>query len=285
MNKPKKSKRKSNTLQVESTKATSTPGDFSFSITKVAVSQICKSVGFRRSQVSALETLTLVATKYLEALGKSAASFANAAGGRTQSNLFDLTNALHDLSFQTGFLGASTLYDSSCCLLKSSLLEDLSGFVSSTVEIPFAKPIERSSEGYREEVKASSSSSPGELQRGCHVPEWLPGFPDLGSNEECNKKRVNGEELWENSSSVLGCQTQSNGFEVKTKGKLAKKRTRVKFRINGGVKREHLNRYRGNVCFNSSNDEDAEAESEKPVKSKEAQNQILVYKRRKLKNV
>ena len=147
MKKP-KSKRKQNTHQ-----ETTNPGDFPFNITKVAVSQICKSVGFRRGKVSALETLTLVATKYLEALAKSAVSFSNAAS-RTQSNLLDLTNALHDLSLQGGFTGASTLYDNNC-LLKSSVLEDLSGFVSSTDEIPFAKPIERAKSREKEEVKPS----------------------------------------------------------------------------------------------------------------------------------
>ncbi|KAK6284180.1 hypothetical protein POUND7_003132 [Theobroma cacao] len=268
MNKP-KSRRKSNTQQ-----ETTPPGDFSFNITKVAVSQICKSVGFRRSQVSALETLTLVATKYLEALGKSAVSFSNAAS-RSQSNLLDLTNAIHDLSLRAGFTGASTLYDSNC-LLKSTVLEGLSCFVRSTDEIPFAKPIERAKEREREGVKAS----PGNLQRGAHVPEWLPGFPHMGSNEK-SKKRVNGEELWENSSSVLGCQIDV--LEDKRNGgngcKLAKKRTRVKFRINGVGKRMHWNRYSANNEFTQTKDEDAEAEYKNPVKSKEAQ--TLVFKRRK----
>ncbi|XVF25376.1 hypothetical protein REPUB_Repub13aG0207500 [Reevesia pubescens] len=269
MKKP-KSKRNSNTHQ-----ETTNPGEFSLNITKVAVSQICKSVGFRRSQVSALETLTMVATKYLETLAKSAVSFSNAAN-RTQSNLLDLINALHDMSFQVGFKGASTLYDHNNCLLKSTVLEDLSGFVSSTDEIPFAKPIERAKERETEEVKAC----PGNLQRGSHVPEWLPGFPDIVCNEKCNK-RVNGEELWENSSLVLGCQTDS--FEEKRNvsngGKLAKERTRVKFRINGGGKRVHLNSYSCNNVFSQTKHEEAEAEDKKPVKSKV--NQTLVYKRRK----
>ncbi|XP_022715449.1 transcription initiation factor TFIID subunit 8 [Durio zibethinus] len=261
-----KSKKQSNTQQ----EATNVE-EFSFNITKIAVSQICKSVGFKRSQILALETLTLVATKYLEALAKSSVSFSNAAN-RTQSNLLDLTNALHDMS-QVGFRGASTLYDNNC-LLKSSVLEDLSAFVSSTAEIPFAKPIERAKEREMEKVKAST----GNLQRGAHIPEWLPSFPDVVSNEKCNK-RVNGEELWENSSSVLGC--QSDGFEEKRNpGKLAKERARVKFRINGGGKRVQLNGYSGNNLFSQTKDEEPEAEYKKPIKSKENQNRV--YKRRKL---
>ncbi|XVF87077.1 hypothetical protein PTKIN_Ptkin18bG0091300 [Pterospermum kingtungense] len=266
-----KSKRKPNT-HLETTN----PGDFPFAITKVAVSQICKSVGFRHSKVSALDTLTLVATKYLEALGKSAVWFSNAAS-RTQSNLLDLTNALHDLSLQGGFQGASTLYHDENCLLKSSVLGGLSGFVSNTDEIPFAKPIQREKERGIEEVKAGSGDY---LQRGGHVPEWLPGFPDVVCKEKCNE-RVNREELWESSSSVLGC--QSVGFEDKRNGsnggELAKERLRprVNFRIKCGGKRVLLNSYNE---FNHIKDEDSEAEYKKPVKSKK--NYTLVYKRRKL---
>ncbi|XWS18707.1 hypothetical protein CRYUN_Cryun32bG0068000 [Craigia yunnanensis] len=177
------------------------------------------------------------------------------------------------MSLQGGFTGASTLYDNNC-LLKSSVLEDLSGFVSSTDEIPFATPIVREKEREREAAKAS----PGNLQRGAHVPEWLPGFPDVGSFKKCNR-RVNGEELWENSSSVLGC--QRDGFKEKINGTnggmLAKERTRVKFRINGGGKRVHLNGFSGHYELSQTKDEEEEAGYMQPVKSKE--NQTLVYKR------
>lgn len=275
-----RSKRKSN---IHLQQPTTNPRDFHFMITTVAVSQICKSVGFRRSHVSALEALTLVATKYLETLAKSAASFSDAAS-RTQSNILDLTNALHDMSLQLGFLGASTLYDhNNNCLLKSSVLESLSDFVSSTNEIPFAKPIERAKERESEEANAV----PGGFQeRGGHIPEWLPRFPDVGgANEECDK-RVNGEQLWENSSSVLGCQI--DGFEEKRSGsnnggKLPKGRSRIKFRVNnGGGTRVGLNGISCNNVFGQSKDEE-EAEPvavcEKSVKSEEKQ--ILVYERRK----
>ncbi|KAH1048324.1 hypothetical protein J1N35_039108 [Gossypium stocksii] len=274
-------KRKSN---IHLQQPTTNPRDFQFMITKVAVSQICKSVGFRRSRVSALETLTLVATKYLETLVKSAASFSNAAS-RTQSNILDLTNALHDMSLQVGFMGASTLYDhNNNCLLKSSVLESLSDFVSSTNEIPFAKPIERAKERGSEEVNAVPESL---QERGGHIPEWLPRFPDVGgTNENCDK-RVNGEQsLWENSSSVLRCQIDD--FEEKrcgsnNVGKLPKGRSRIKFRVNnGGGTRVGLNGISCNNVFGQSKDEE-EAEPvavcEKSVKSEEKQ--IIVYKRRK----
>jgi transcription initiation factor TFIID subunit 8 len=46
------------------------PSDYAFKITKTAVSQICQSVGFKTTQLSALETLTHVATLCLQTLPK-----------------------------------------------------------------------------------------------------------------------------------------------------------------------------------------------------------------------
>ncbi|KAK8575002.1 hypothetical protein V6N13_033783 [Hibiscus sabdariffa] len=265
-----KSRRKSNTLTHPQHEATN-PCDFSFHITKVAVAQICRSVGFGRSQVTALNTLTLVATKYLETLGRSATSFSGAAN-RAQPNLLDLTNALHDISLHVGFKGVGTLYGDDC-FLKSAVLEDLSGFVRSTDEIPFAKPIGRPKERETEDSKPSQG---GNLQRGGHIPEWLPVFPDVGNKEQCNK-RVSGETLWENSASVLRHETEE--FQEKRDGsnggKLSKERRRVKFWIKGG-KRVDMNRCSGNNLFSQSRDEEAEHK-----KSKEKQ--TLVYQRRRKK--
>ncbi|KAE8715062.1 VAMP1 [Hibiscus syriacus] len=258
MTKP-KSRRKSNAQQEEATN----PSEFSFDITRVAVAQICKSVGFRRSQVTALNALTMVATKYLETLARSATSFSHAAN-RAQSNILDITNALHDTSLQLGFKGAATLYGDDC-LLKSAVLEDLCTFVSSTDEIPFAKPIERPKERETEDLKAS----PENLQRGGHIPEWLPGFPDVGNREQCNQ-RVSREMLWENSTSVLV--HNNEGFEEKRDdskgGKSSKKRTRVKFWIKGD-QRMRMNGFSGNNLFSQSTDDEAEVK------------QTLVYQRRK----
>ncbi|TXG64405.1 hypothetical protein EZV62_011399 [Acer yangbiense] len=89
-----------------------TPTELSFT-----VSQICRSVvGFK-----AFETLTLITTKYLEQVAKLA-SLCSHESNRTQSNLFDLINAFHDLSSPIqGFVGASTLHrddgDDDSCLL------------------------------------------------------------------------------------------------------------------------------------------------------------------------
>lgn len=94
------------------------PSEFSFAIMKVAVAQICESAGFRAAQSSALETLTRIATIYLQNLAKSATTSA-ATSGRTQSNIFDFVHALRHLSSNQGFAGAS---DHNVSLLESSPL-------------------------------------------------------------------------------------------------------------------------------------------------------------------
>ncbi|GLT59925.1 hypothetical protein SLA2020_327180 [Shorea laevis] len=228
-----KAKRKLEANSEETTEAS--PSDFSFAITRIAVAQVCKSVGFRRTEQSALDTLTVVATKYLETLARSAADFSNAAN-RTQSNLFDVTNALHDLhAVHGGFLGASALHDNNC-LLKSSVLKDLSDFVSSTDEIPFAKPINK--EKGRE---TETTTPPNSERRPKHIPEWLPAFPEMVRREECNK-RVNQEELWENTSWAPVCEGSGSveGRNNDNGGELMTERARVSFRIGGG-KRVGLN--------------------------------------------
>ncbi|KAA8537138.1 hypothetical protein F0562_029636 [Nyssa sinensis] len=113
------------------------PPDFLFAITRIAVAQICQSVGFKASQNSALETLTDIAAGYLQALAKSAAASATSSG-RTQSNLFDIVFALEDLYSAQGFRGASNVNQP---LLASSTLVDIMKFVKYTDEIPFAKRI------------------------------------------------------------------------------------------------------------------------------------------------
>ncbi|GLU22594.1 hypothetical protein SLE2022_386580 [Rubroshorea leprosula] len=234
-----KGKRKLRNPEANSEETTeASPSDYSFAITRIAVAQVCKSMGFRRTEQSALDTLTVVTTKYLETLARSAADFSNAAN-RTQSNLFDVTNALHDLhAVHGGFLGASALHDSNC-LLKSSVLKDLSDFVYSTDEIPFAKPINK------EKGRGTEATTPPNSERRPkHIPEWLPGFPEMVGREECNK-RVNQEELWENTSWAPVCEGGGSvgGRNNDNGGKLMTERARVSFRIGGG-KRVDLN---GNI--------------------------------------
>uniref|UniRef100_A0A6M2FAM9 Bromodomain associated domain-containing protein n=1 Tax=Populus davidiana TaxID=266767 RepID=A0A6M2FAM9_9ROSI len=184
------------------------PSDYAFKITKTAVSQICQSVGFKCTQLSALETLTHIATLYLQTLAKTAVSYSNASN-RTQSNIFDIINSLHDMSSVQGFTGGSTLHCSSSGigLLRSAVFKDIKSFVEFSDEIPFAKPIPR---GNSISLRRNSISLEiDELDsRGLHIPRWLPRFPDESSYKNCGerweKRREGGLALWENSDLVSG---------------------------------------------------------------------------------
>ncbi|PRQ29988.1 putative bromodomain associated domain-containing protein [Rosa chinensis] len=171
-----------------------TPLEFSTAIARTGVAQICHSIGFKVTQLSALETLTHVAINYLVAIAKSSASYA-AKANRTDSNLLDFTNAIHDLSLVQGFNGASELHRS--CVLGSTVLKDLAKFVEYTDETPFMWPIpQREKMGVEEELVLSNQESDSGRGVGLHVPRWLPGLPEVGKPKAV--KRRNGEELWEN---------------------------------------------------------------------------------------
>lgn len=227
-----KTKKKKKNPALLPSSSSSTPSEFAFAIARIAVSQICQSVGYRKTHLSALETLTHIATKYLHAIAASA-SFAAASSNRTQSNLFDILRALHDLRSVEGFAGASDLHRTDYCLLGSSVLLELASFVMNTDETPFARPIpclEDSTEQKRMEYSSSEFRAP-------HVPRWLPEFPE---RSKCGgglvEKRRKGEELWENSlgESKNGGTVKENGdVGVVLKMELGAKRGKVRFRIGG----------------------------------------------------
>ncbi|XP_015882987.3 uncharacterized protein LOC107418804 [Ziziphus jujuba] len=225
-----------------SSSSSSNPSEFAFAITRIAVSQICQSVGYRKTHLSALETLTDIATKYLRGIAASASSSA-ASSNRTQSNLFDIVQALHDLHSVQGFPGASDLHRTDYCLLRSSVLLEITNFVRNTVETPFDRPIPRREEDPTEQKRICD---------GCwrnhtgapHVPRWLPEFPDrskCGVVGSVVEKRRKEEELWENSlgeSKNGGGSVIENGDVVgvvvmKKKRELGAKRGKVRFRIGG----------------------------------------------------
>nr|GMD78495.1 transcription initiation factor tfiid subunit 8 [Ipomoea batatas] len=70
--------------------------DFGSAISRIAVAQICESVGFERFNESALDSFADIAIKYLFDLGKTGTSYANLAG-RSECNVFDIVRALEDL--------------------------------------------------------------------------------------------------------------------------------------------------------------------------------------------
>jgi transcription initiation factor TFIID subunit 8 len=227
------------TTTMTTNKTTTIPSEFWFAIARTAVSQICQSVGFKATQLSALETLTLVATKYLQAIAHSAAAFTNHSC-RIQSNLLDLTHALHGVVslHSGGFSGGSVLHkDSSTVLLASGVLKDLSRFVEFHDEIPFAKPVPRRNNFTTPEnsIPASRKSDPHS-----HVPKWLPEFP------EEKERRAREERLWEEDSVIIAwdCNDEkkdnNEGKRVVVKERKKAElgvvgRGRVRFRIGRGV--------------------------------------------------
>ncbi|CAK9144277.1 unnamed protein product [Ilex paraguariensis] len=207
-----------------------TPPQFSFTITKIAVSQVCQSVGFKATQTSALETFTDIAARYLRALANSAAASANYAG-RTQWSLLDIVHALEELNSVQGFRGASNV---KLMLFDSSTLIDIMKFVEYTDEIPFAKPIPRhyflsrkmGSPPCLSSLKEGSGSGSGRLS---HIPEWLPAFP-VGVGGERGQKEDNEGEKW----GLVSSRGGERVVEKEGKMELPERRERVRFRIGEG---------------------------------------------------
>lgn len=230
-------------LRVNDVQVAETPSEFSFAIAKTAVSQICRSVGYKRSKFNALEALTNVTTKYIEAIARSAASFANASN-RTESNLFDLINGIHDLCSVRGFPGGSKTHKSN--LLKSAALKELVGFVKFSNQVPFSKPIP--SKNITIESGLPVYCSENTKTQGLHIPRWLPDFPSESLYKKRDlvsvKERKCGEKLWEHSLAMEDCSgnaeenigmLKNNGINEKeekdTRMELSKKGEKVKFKI------------------------------------------------------
>ncbi|CAB4276700.1 unnamed protein product [Prunus armeniaca] len=252
MSQKSKSKRKTPRQQgPPTTSPNPTPSEFSFAIARIAASQISQSVGFKATKPSAVETLAHIAIKYIEAIASASASYA-AMANRTNTNVFDFTNALHDLQSVQGFKGASFLHKNGFCVLGSSVLTDLAKFVSWNEETPFARPIPRAEKLDTEKrIPFPVETDSG---RDLHVPRWLPAFPDV---KKTVTKRRNGEELWENmvaGNGGGGVMNESESERVSESGNWngnggnekgfclelgeEKKMGRVRFRIGLGVEEE-----------------------------------------------
>ncbi|KAF1886596.1 hypothetical protein Lal_00045829 [Lupinus albus] len=230
-----------------------TPSDFSFTIAKTAVAQICQSVGYKRSEYNALEILTNVATKYLQSIASSAATYANNSN-RTDANLFDLINGIHDLCSIQGFSGGSVMHKSN--LLSSGALKEIVDFAK-TSKVPFAKQNQyknvsgnRNPEADIDSGTLTSASQEPKVQ-GFHIPRWLPDFPKELFYKNCDKvlvkERKCGEKLWEHSLDDCCGNVEGNRDILEINGKeekegrmeLGKKRSRVKFKI-GEKKEKHI---------------------------------------------
>lgn len=151
-----------------STSSRLTDSDFHVAVTKIAVAQICHSVGYRGTQTTALETLTDVTIRFLQSIGSSAVTVANSTG-RTQSNLHDVIVALQNMYHDVGFIGNSNVTKR---VTDSSILRDTMKFVYRNREIPFAKPLPRRC--------STVTSYPPWFSGECgHIPPWLPDFPKI----------------------------------------------------------------------------------------------------------
>lgn len=225
---------KSSSMKTATVNTSVSPSNFSFTITKVAVAQICQSIGFGSSQSLALQTLTTVATTYLQNLAKLATNKATFSG-RTQTNLFDVIYAIEDLSSIQGFHGASNVNQT---LLNSTTLLDIINFVKLTLEIPFAKPIPRHNPL---NVSILPPKSPCKLHddfalepRHSHIPLWLPSFPHRSAYKTNRQDESAEVKFW-----LRDCDGLKEGNEV---------------RGNADARREKLERYelaakRGKVRF------------------------------------
>lgn len=147
--------------------------DFGREVSKIAVAQICESVGYEGFKESALEALSDVAIKYLRDLGKTASSYANLAG-RTECNLFDVVRGFEDLGVSLGFSGGSEVGN---CAVASGTVKEMIDFVESKEEIPFAQPVPRFPVN-RDRKMIPSFEQMGENPPGKHIPPWLPALPD-----------------------------------------------------------------------------------------------------------
>ncbi|XP_059667601.1 transcription initiation factor TFIID subunit 8-like [Cornus florida] len=147
--------------------------DFGRAVSKIAVAQICRSVGFESINESALEALADIAIRYLRDLGKTASFNANLAG-RTDCSVFDIIQGLEDLSTSMGFSGAS---EATHCLADSGTVREIIDYVESAEEIPFAQPVPQFPV-IRDRKMTPSFVQMGETPAFKHIPAWLPAFPD-----------------------------------------------------------------------------------------------------------
>ncbi|KAI3953716.1 hypothetical protein MKW98_017540 [Papaver atlanticum] len=147
--------------------------DFARAIARIAVAQICETTGFETLHESALDALSDIVIRYLCDLGKTAHFYSNLAG-RMDSNVFDIIQGLEDLGFSQGFVNSS---DMNRCLVESGIVREITDYVNSAKDIPFARTVPRFP--FVREPKATPSFLQiGETPAGKHIPAWLPAFPD-----------------------------------------------------------------------------------------------------------
>ncbi|XP_059646844.1 transcription initiation factor TFIID subunit 8-like [Cornus florida] len=146
---------------------------FGRAVAKIAVAQICESVGFESFHESALEALSDIALQYLRDLGKTANFYANLAG-RTDCSVFDVLQGLEDINSLKPSLVAS---EASHCLAGSGTVREIVEYMESAEEIPIAQPVPHFPV-IRDRRMTPSFMQMGEMPAFKHIPAWLPAFPD-----------------------------------------------------------------------------------------------------------
>ncbi|KAG6514855.1 hypothetical protein ZIOFF_025230 [Zingiber officinale] len=160
--------------EIRSKKDQPSAGDeFGRAVAKVAVAQICESTGFHGCNLSSVDAFSEVVVRYIYDLGESARFYANLAG-RTDCNVSDIIQSLEDLSAPLGFPGASDIHR---CFVGSGVTREITQYVNSVDEVPFAKPIPKFP------ISRLPKSSPsfthvGLEPAGKHIPDWLPRLPE-----------------------------------------------------------------------------------------------------------
>lgn len=145
--------------------------EFSQAIARIAVAQVCESVGFQGFQQSAIDTFSDVACKYVQEIGKVSGFYAGLAG-RTECNAFDVVQGLEELSISQGFVGGS---DRDNCLSGSGIVKDLSQYVNLSEEIAFAYAVP-SFPVVKDRKSTPSFLQAGETPPTDDIPPWLPMF-------------------------------------------------------------------------------------------------------------
>lgn len=147
--------------------------EFALSLARIAVAQICESVGLHGVQQSALDTLSDLTCKYIQDIGKLSNFYANLAG-RTESNVFDIIHGLEDLGQSQGFVGAS---DTDRCLSGSGIVKEITQYVGVSEEVGFAYSVP-CFPVIKESQTTPSFFHVGETPPVDNIPSWLPCFPD-----------------------------------------------------------------------------------------------------------
>jgi transcription initiation factor TFIID subunit 8 len=153
------------------TKISTSSSQYGHAVARIAVTQILESAGFENSYSRPIDALADVMIRYISHVGKLSDSYSNMSG-RTNCNVFDVILALEEIASFQGFTGQS---DPNHSLSSSGVVLDLSRFVGTGKEVPFAGSVVGFPVTHSRRVETFQNA--GNIVEG-HIPGWLPPFPD-----------------------------------------------------------------------------------------------------------